>query len=96
MNQDITVLCIKDPSLGNAAENFDPITCLPIVWKLYSGILSEEIYNHLETEQLISEEQKGCGRIRGTKDQLLIDKMVLRNSPWYSAPPKKSILVLKL
>ena len=45
-----------------------------------SGMLSEKMYDHLETGQLLPEEQKGCRkRSRGTKDQLLIDKMVLRN-----------------
>ncbi len=50
------------------------------MWKLLSGILSEKMYYHLETEQILPEEQKGCRKgSRGTKDQLLIDKMVLRN-----------------
>ena len=29
-----TVLCQKDPGKGNAAENYRPITCLPLMWKL--------------------------------------------------------------
>ena len=69
---------MKDLSLGNSVENFRPITCLPVLWKIFNGILSEKIYDHLETEELIPEEQKGCRKgSRGTKDQLIIDKMVL-------------------
>ena len=35
---------------------------------------------HLETQDLLPEEQKGCRKgSRGTKDQLLIDKAVIRN-----------------
>ena len=80
MNQGKTILCVKDPSLKNAAENFWPITYLPLMWKLLSGMLSEKMYYHFEMGQLLSEEEKGCRkRSRGTKDQLLIDKMVLRN-----------------
>ena len=37
--------------------------------------------NHLENNGLIPDEQKGNRRkSRGTKDQLLIDKMILRNA----------------
>ena len=37
------------------------------------------MYNYLEQEKILSEKQKGCKNgSRGTKDQLLIDKMVLK------------------
>ena len=50
------------------------------VWKLLTGIIAEEMYNYLERENLLPEEQKGCKRgSRGTKDQLLINKTVLRD-----------------
>ena len=59
---------------------YRPITCLPLMWKLFTGIMSDEIYKHLETNKALPEEQKGCRRnSRGTKDQLLIDKMVMKN-----------------
>ena len=65
---------------GGIASNFRPITCLSILWKLLTGIIGEEIYNHLDTNKVIPDEQKGyCKCSRGTKDQLLIDKMVLKN-----------------
>ena len=75
-----TILCPKDPTIRNAVENFRPITCLLLMWKLFSGVLSEKIYDHLEAEQLFPEEQKGCRKgSRGTKEYLLVDKMVMRN-----------------
>ena len=50
------------------------------MWKLFSGMLSEKIYDHLGTQQILPEEQKGCRKgSRGTEDQLLIDKLVLWN-----------------
>ena len=45
-----------------------------------TGIIAEELYGHLEKEGLFPDEQKGGRRkSRGTKDQLLIDKMIIRN-----------------
>ena len=73
-----TVLCIKDRNKGNAASNFRPISCLPLMWKLLTGMLSEQLYEH--EHDILPSEQKGCRKeTRGTKDQLLIDKMVLKN-----------------
>ena len=75
-----TVLCQKDQVKGNSAENFRPITCLPLMWKLLTGIISEDMYCFMENENLLPEEQKGCRRkSRGTKDQLLIDKTILKD-----------------
>ena len=40
-----------------------------------------KLYEHLENQDLLSEEQKGCRRrSRGTKDQLLRDNGVIKNS----------------
>ena len=75
-----TTLIVKDRSKGKDVTNFRPITCLPLLWKLLTGMLAEEIYQHLEKQELLPEEQKGCRKkSRGTKDQLLIDRMILRN-----------------
>ena len=74
------VLCKKDVAKVNSVENFRPITCLPLIWKLLSGIASEDIYCFMENQKLFPEQQKGCRRkSRGTKDQLLIDKAVLKD-----------------
>ncbi len=60
-------------------SNHRPITCLPLAWKLLTGIFSDEIYRHLERQDLLPEEQKGCQRkSKGTGDLLYIDKMLLR------------------
>ena len=51
--------------------------CLPIMCKVFTGILAGQVYGHMEREKLLLDEQKGCKRqSRGTKDQLMIDKMV--------------------
>ena len=35
-----TVLCQKDPRKGNTADNYRPITCLPLMWKLLTGVIA--------------------------------------------------------
>ena len=80
MTRSHTVLCQKDPRKGNTADNYRLITCLPLMWKLLTGMIAEEMYNYLEREKILPEEQKGCKRgSHGTKDQPLIDKMVLED-----------------
>ena len=75
-----TVLIQKDKEKGNTPGNYRPITCLPIMWKILTSILSDEIYRHLEDSKLIGEEQKGCRRgYRGTKDHLMLDKVILKD-----------------
>ena len=80
MTKGRTVLMVKDKTKGNHVANFRPITCLPLMWKLLTAIISNEMYEYLEDKQLLPEEQKGCRRkSRGCKDQLIIDKMIMRN-----------------
>ena len=59
-----TVLIQKDPAKGTVASNYRPITCLPIVWKLLTGIFAEQIYDHLKDNNLLPDEQKGVARDR--------------------------------
>ena len=76
-----TVLIQKDPAKGTVAGNYRPIACLPLMWKLLTGIFAGKIYEHLESNDLLPDEQKGCRKnSRGTKDQLLIDKAVLKQA----------------
>ena len=76
-----TVLIQKGSCKGNVAGNYRPITCLPLMWKLLTGVLAETLYQHLDSNCLFPDEQNGCRkRSRGTKDQLLIDKQILREA----------------
>ena len=78
-----TLLCIKEVQKGNLVSNFRPITLLPLIWKLLSGISAEELCEHLEKTNSLPWEQKGCRKgCRGTKDQLLIDKMIVKDCKW--------------
>ena len=63
------ILCLKDPKKGNAVDNFQPISWLPMMWKLLTGVISDNVYEHLENYEMLPEEQKGCHRrTRGRKD----------------------------
>ena len=74
-----TALIQKDPAKGTDVSNYRPIACLPLMWKLLSGIFADRVYTHLLNNQLLPEEQKGCRKnSRGTKDQLIIDKTILK------------------
>ena len=43
-------------------------------------MLAEKMYSHLKRENVLPSEQNGCRKgSHGTKDQLLIDKTVLRD-----------------
>ena len=76
-----TVLIQKDGRKRNANGNYRLITFLNLIWKLLSGIINEKVYDHLNQQNLLPEEQKGCRRKAiGAKQQLLIEKGVVRNS----------------
>ena len=75
-----TVLCQKEASKGNTANNYRPISCLALMWKLMTVTIAESIYNFLDVNDKVPVEQKGCKKKSWeTKDQLLINKMILRD-----------------
>ena len=75
-----TVLIQRDTAKGARASNYRPIACLPMMWKLLTGVMGEKLYHHLGRNGLLTDEQKRCRKgSRGTKDQLLVDKAILKN-----------------
>ena len=69
----------KDDSKGNIVSNCRLITCLQLMWKLLTGVITDQIYAHLDQEKLLAEEQKGCWKVsRGTSDLLYIDRAVIK------------------
>ena len=52
---------------------------MPLIWKLLTGLIADQIYAQLGQEKLLSEEQKGCRKgSRGTNDLLYIDWAVIK------------------
>ena len=39
-----TALVQKDKRKGNIASNYRPVTCLPLMWKLLSDLIADQIY----------------------------------------------------
>ena len=78
--QGITYLLPKSKDTENP-KNYRPITCLSTLYKLLTSILAERTYKHMEKQDIFPIERKGCRRgSYGTKDQLLINKMILENA----------------
>ena len=74
-----TSLLQKDKSKDNVASHYRPIPCLPLMWKLLTGVVADHIYAHLDQLKLLPEEQKGCRKgSRGTNDLLYIDRAVIK------------------
>ena len=75
-----TIRCQKDPAKDSTLDNYRSISCLPLMCKLVTGMWAEKIYTHLELENVLPSEQKGCPKgSHGTKDQLFLEKTVLRD-----------------
>ena len=76
-----TALILKDPSKETAPNNYRPITCLPMTWKILTAQKREEIYYSLTSRGLFPAEQKGCRKeSRGTEELLCIDQHILNES----------------
>ena len=68
----------KGPSRGTATNNYRPITCLPMMWKILTAQIREEIYYSLTSRRLFPGEQKGCCKgSRGRAELLYIDQLIL-------------------
>ena len=76
-----TVLIQKDLSKSAILSNYGPILCLPNIWKILTGIISDKMYESLHERGVLTEEQKGCKKgAQGTNDLIFIDKMVLKQA----------------
>ena len=54
-----TTLIQKDPSKGTAPNNYRPITCLPMMWKILTARIRKNIYYSLSSRGFFPDEQKG-------------------------------------
>lgn len=52
-----TVSIMKDREKGNVTH-LRSITSLPLMWKIFNGILRNKLYDHLESETLRGWEQR--------------------------------------
>ena len=63
---------------NNVAINFTPMTCLPLIWKLFIGVIKDQIYEYLDRQKLLPLEQRGCKKEpSGPNDLRYIDRAVI-------------------
>ena len=66
-------------------SKYRPISCLPTVCQIFSSMIAKAMKEHIDINNLIPEEQKGCAsNSLECIDQLLIDNMVMcdaKNTP---------------
>ncbi|KAI5731018.1 hypothetical protein M8J77_003330 [Diaphorina citri] len=80
LTQGITYLLPKNENT-HVTKNYRPITCLPVLYKLLTGIMKSKIHTHLQEKDLLPVEQKGglTGSM-GCKDHLLVNKLITEDS----------------
>ena len=75
----------EEPLKGNNPNNYRPITCLPMMWKISAAQIRKEIYNSRTSCGLFPEEEKGYQNgSRGSRELLYIDQHILnkRKTKW--------------
>ena len=71
----------KNPNKGTAPNNYRPITRLPMMLKILTAQVREEIYYSLTSRGLFPDEQTGCCKgSRCTAELLYIDQHILNES----------------
>ena len=81
MTEGKTKLIQKDPSKGTAPNNYRPITCLQMMWKISTAQIREKNYYSLTSRRLFPDEQKGCRKGSwGTAELLYIDQHILNEN----------------
>ena len=82
-----TNFVFKDPAKGNTVDNYRPVSCLPHMWKLSTAVVPESMYNYLDKNKLLPEEQKVCRKgIKRKKNcwvMLWFCKTVRRDTKWH-------------
>ena len=81
MTKGKTPLIHKDLLKGTAPNNYRPIMCLPIMWKILIAQIREEIYDLLTSCGLFLKEEKGCHKeTRDTGKLIHTDQHILNES----------------
>ena len=81
MTKGRNTLIQKDPREGTTLNNYRPITCLFMIWKILTAQMREEIYFLLTSRGLFTEEQKKCYKgSRDTGELLYFDQHIFNES----------------
>jgi len=62
-------------------KNFRPITCLPVIYKIFTSAVEKAISRHLKRHSVLAREQNGSRKgSRGSTEWLIIDSIVGRQA----------------
>ncbi|CAK1589159.1 unnamed protein product [Parnassius mnemosyne] len=76
-----TYMLPKDRSDSKNPAKYRPITCLQNIYKIITSCLSQLIYKHAISQNILAEQQKGCRKgSLGCKEQLIIDAVVSKQA----------------
>ncbi|KAL0852393.1 hypothetical protein ABMA28_000587 [Loxostege sticticalis] len=76
----ITHMLPKSSDTANPSQ-YRPITCLPTLYKLITSCITMRMNSHIEANNILAEEQKGCRQShKGCKEQLIIDSTILKHA----------------
>ena len=71
----------KDPRKETAPNDYRPIPYLPMIWKILTAQIREEIYFSITSHGLFPDEQKGCRkRSISTGELLYFDQHIFNES----------------
>ncbi|XP_045477912.1 uncharacterized protein LOC123683059 [Harmonia axyridis] len=63
------------------ASNYRPITCLPAIYKILTGILTQRIWKHVSKHNILATQQGVCRRdVKGCKELLIIDSIITKQA----------------
>lgn len=75
-----TIILPKNQDTKNPS-NYRPITCLSTLYKIITSVITVAIGQHIEANNILTEEQKGCKKgSRGCKEQMVIDSVILKQA----------------
>jgi hypothetical protein len=91
MTKGTTYLLPKTSPPSDDPSKYRPITSLPTLYKLLTSVITNKIYEHLDRNDVLTQEQNGCRkRAQGCKELLNIDAVITGNAkstkqPLYTA-----------
>ena len=80
MTEEKTTVIQKEPKKGTAHNNYRPITCLLMMWKILTAQIRKKTYDY-KSSKLLTEQQKGFRKwTRGTGKLLYTDQYMIKQN----------------
>jgi len=76
-----TTLLPKTTPPTDKPNDYRPITCLPIQYKIMTAAISKIMWRHINNHNILAPQQRGCvPRSLGCKEHLMFDKLVMEDA----------------